>query len=250
MRRLLGLVALGLATLAAGAGPAAATGECNGLTACVPVAGPWVVVPAPSPPASRRQVEYQLSCPRSFTVGGLDAELSSRQIEIGFIGLLGGPVNPGITTSSSAVFVAATTAAGGGPASFRPHIGCMPSSRAGGVPPTVYRAPRAFAAPAPVAPVPVFAPGQPAVRRAEQVDLRPSRRRLLTLACARGQRLLQGSRAVAFYTRRPPSQALMGAVSTTLSVDTSRVSVVATTSATIAGVHAVVQLQAVCAGGA
>jgi hypothetical protein len=42
----------------------------------------------------------------------------------------------------------------------------------------------------------------------------------------------------------------MGAVSTTLSVDTSRVSVVATTSATIAGVHAVVQLQAVCAGGA
>jgi hypothetical protein len=247
VRRLLVLLALGASALAAGAAPAGATSECNGLPACVRVPGPWVVVPAPAPPASRQRVEYQLTCPQHFVVGGLDAQLSARTIEISFLGILGGPVNPGITTSSSAVFVAAPTGSGGTLASFRPLIGCMPAGRGAGSPPTLFRAPRAFAA-TPLATGPSFAPGQPSVRRVKQFELGPSSSRRLTLSCARGERLLQGSRAVGFYSNGPPDDTLMQAVSTTLAVDASRVTVVARTGAAVARTRAVVQLQAVCAG--
>ena len=71
---------------------------------CVPVAGPWVVVPA-STGENRARVEYQLTCPRGHVVGGLDARLSVRGIDVSFLGRLGSPVNPGITTSRSAVFL-------------------------------------------------------------------------------------------------------------------------------------------------
>jgi hypothetical protein len=246
VRRLLALAALGLASLAAGASPAGATSECNGLPACVRVPGPWVVVPAPSPPAARQQVRYQLSCPKHFVVGGLDAQLSSREIELSFVGNMGGPVNPGITTSGSAVFVGGTTGSGGGPQSFRPHIGCMPSSKGAGTPPTVFGA-RAFSVRPLLAP-PSFAPGHPTALRVKQFSLRPGSTRSLTLSCARGERLLAGSRAVAFYSKGPPAAGLMQGVATSLRVDARRVSVVARTSAAVAGVGTVVQLQAVCAG--
>jgi hypothetical protein len=85
----LGALAVAVATLAVGAAPAASTPrECQGLMVCVPVKGPWVVVPtAQSVP--RRQVEYQLSCPRGYVVGGLDAELSNRAIDVSFLGKVG-----------------------------------------------------------------------------------------------------------------------------------------------------------------
>ena len=86
------------------AAPAGGANECDGLMVCVPVAGPWVVVPA-STGAPRERVEFQLTCPRGYVVGGLDARLSVRAIDVGFIGTLGSPVNPGITTSRSAVFL-------------------------------------------------------------------------------------------------------------------------------------------------
>jgi hypothetical protein len=77
--------------------PAGATNECRGLQVCVPVAGPWVV-------ASPGRVEYQLACPERYIVAGLDAELTNRAIEIGFVGTLGSPVNPGITTSRETAY--------------------------------------------------------------------------------------------------------------------------------------------------
>ena len=54
--------------------------------------------------SARPRVEYQLTCPRGHVVGGLDARLSVRGIDVLFLGRLGSPVNPGITTSRSAVF--------------------------------------------------------------------------------------------------------------------------------------------------
>jgi hypothetical protein len=77
VRRLLVLstVAAACAIVAA---PAYATSECRGLQVCVPVAGPWVL-------ASPERVEFQLACPKRFVVGGLDAELSTRAIDIGFM---------------------------------------------------------------------------------------------------------------------------------------------------------------------
>ena len=75
MRRLLGLAAVvGVAVVAAS--PASATPrECRGLQVCVPVTGPWVAVHATS-------VQFLLSCPRGYIVGGTDAELSDRAIAV------------------------------------------------------------------------------------------------------------------------------------------------------------------------
>ena len=49
--------------------------------------------------------EWHLTCPRGYVVGGVDAVLSRREIDISFLGMIGSPVNPGITTSRAVTFV-------------------------------------------------------------------------------------------------------------------------------------------------
>src|SRR5207247_1201358 len=71
------VLAVGLAALSAPS--AGATNECRGLPICVRVAGPWVVVPS-GLKAPRSPVDFQLSCPRGFLIGGFDAELAARLI--------------------------------------------------------------------------------------------------------------------------------------------------------------------------
>jgi hypothetical protein len=83
VRRCLVVLVTALCCVAASAGPAQATNECRGLQVCVRVVGPWVVVPAQG--SARGSVEFQLSCPRGFIVGGLDAELSDRAIDVSFV---------------------------------------------------------------------------------------------------------------------------------------------------------------------
>src|SRR5262249_45518579 len=104
VRAALALVVVFAAALAVGVAPAGATRECEGLQVCVPKAGPWIVVPT-SGAAPREPAEFLLACPKHYVVGGLDAELSVRSIDVTFIGSLGSPVNPGISTSDSVVFV-------------------------------------------------------------------------------------------------------------------------------------------------
>ena len=130
MKRFLLAAVILAATAGIGASPAAATNECRGLPVCVRVAGPWVVVPA-ALTTSRPRVDFQLSCPRGYVVGGLDAELSDRAIDIDFLGKLGSPVNPGVTTANSALFRATYTGNAPKGPSFRPHLGCLPSSGGG-----------------------------------------------------------------------------------------------------------------------
>jgi hypothetical protein len=115
------------AFLAAAAGmtasSAGATNECRGLQVCVRVAGPWVVVPA-AQTTPRPRVDFQLSCPRGYVIGGLDAELTDRAINVDFLGKLGSPVNPGVTTARSALFRGTYTGNAPKGPSFRPHLGC------------------------------------------------------------------------------------------------------------------------------
>src|SRR5205823_5863747 len=144
------------AALALLAAPAGATNECRGLQVCVPVAGPWVVVPTGNK-VPRPHVEYELSCPKGFVVGGLDAELTDRSIDVTFQALLGSPVNPGITTSRAALFGATASAASPAP-SFRPHIGCLPGTGGGRRIPTVAH---------------VVPPGHPTTRRVSTVRIHP-----------------------------------------------------------------------------
>jgi hypothetical protein len=230
MRAALALAIAVVAALSVGAGRAGATRECQGLMVCVPKAGPWVVVPT-SGATPRSQVEYQLKCPRRYVVGGLDAELSTRAIDVTFIGSLGSPVNPGISTSDSVVFVGSYVGGTAAAASFRPHIGCLPG-RGGGT-----RIPTAHG--------PVLA-GHPTIRRAHTVRVRPGRSSV-TQVCERHERLVDAAQALGFYTRTPPSPSLSRSVTGTLSLQGNRAVVQVRANAEISAVNAVVQVQAVCA---
>jgi hypothetical protein len=237
VRRLVLLIALGSAALlAVGDRPAAATNECRGLLICVRVPGPWVVVPRAAR-APRPRVQFQLSCPRGYVIGGMDAELTNRGIDITFLGKLGSPVGPGTTTSRSAVFVASYVGAdtATGPASFRPHLGCLPASGGGG-------------GPVPYRPNPVVPPGEPTVRRVRTVRLHPGTARGAQ-ACGPGELLISGWSAVAFWTSRPPTAELISSVATAQTIRSGRVSVVARSGVAIGGVRAIVQVGAVCGGG-
>jgi hypothetical protein len=237
VRRLLLLLAAGTASvLVLGTAPASATNECRGLLICVRVAGPWIVVPRAGS-APRPQVQFQLSCPRGYIVGGLDAELSNRGIDINFLGKLGSPVGPGVTTSRAALFAASYVGpdTATGPASFRPHLGCLPAS-GGGAGPVPYRA------------TPVVPPGEPTVLRVRNVRLRLGTVRARQ-RCGNGELLVSGWHAVGFYTRQPPDAALSSSVAARRSIRGGTVSVVARVAGVVQGVRTIVQVGAVCGGG-
>jgi hypothetical protein len=231
--RPLALLALAGCALVIGVAPAGATNECRGLQVCVAVVGPWVVVPA-AQRVPRTPVEYQLSCPRGFVVGGLDAELSDRAIDIAFLGKSGSPVNPGITTARAVVFVAAYVGTTPGTPSFRPHIGCIPASGSG------VRVPTSLA---------VFPPGQPTARRVRTVPLVPGRAVHVVQRCVGAERLVGGTHAIGFYSSAPPSARQAAAVTARRVLLPERVAVSVRVAGTLRGARAVVQVSAVCAGG-
>lgn len=225
MRRVLLVLAV-----AAGAGalasPATATRECDGLDVCIRVPGPWVAVPAPTRAAT--SVAYQLSCPRGSIVGGLDA-VRPRSLDVMFLGALGSPVNPGITTQRSVVFVA--TSGARSVSAFRPLLGCIPTSGGGGRRTTSVGA---------VAPRPAV------VRRVRTFRLTGPMRRA-TLRCARGERLLSSSYAVAFRTRAAPRAAVLAGVRVSLRPRSDRLTMTARRSVAVpVSARAEVQVHAVC----
>jgi hypothetical protein len=222
---LLAVVAAALAV----AVPAGAADECDGFMVCVPISGPWVVVPTGGS-VPRERVEYQLTCPRGYIAGGLDARLSRAPIDVNFLGTTGSPVNPGISTSRSVVFVASWVGNPGGAATFRPFVGCIPATGGGGRVPTS---------------VTVVKPGRPTVRRVKTVRVRPGTATVVQ-GCAARERLVGAAHAFGFRTSRPPDAGLVSSVSGTRSIRGGRVSVTVRGDAELAGVNAVVQVQAVC----
>ena len=231
MRRLLVPVAFAAALLVLGVSPAGATRECNGLLVCVRVPGPWVVVPTGG--AAGRTVRFYLSCPRGFVVGGTDAELSRRAIDVRFEGRMGGPVNPGVTTRRAAVFLATYVGTAAGPATFRPHLGCMPAGGGGGGIPTA---------------LPVYPPSETTVWRVRNVRV-TARTKLVVASCAAGERLVDASHAVGFPGKQPPPATVAASVRATRAVSGRRVRV-SVSATSLRGARAVVQVAAVCAGGA
>ena len=211
------------------AAPAGGANECDGLMVCIPVAGPWVVVPA-STGAQRERVEFQLTCPQGYIVGGTDARLSVRAIDVGFIGTVGSPVNPGITTSRSAVFLGTYVGRGASAPTFKPFVGCMPQVGGGSRVPTSVSQVR---------------PGRPVTRRAKTVRVRPGTTTIVQ-RCSSGERLVGGTHAFGFETRTPPSASLVGSVSGAQRISGERVIVRVSGDAELAGVRAVVQVQALC----
>ncbi|MBD0348466.1 MAG: hypothetical protein ICV59_04875 [Thermoleophilia bacterium] len=233
MRRALVVAVVSLAPFA-GAGDASAARECDGLDVCISVPGPWVAVPA-APARGTRTVYYQLTCPRGSIVGGVDAVRRDRTLDVRFLGAMGSPINPGITTSRRVLFVA--TYARTRRTSFRPFAGCIPTSGGGG------RGTTFFAAVAPPR-------AQPPVRRVRTVRVRPGGRRV-AVACRRGERIVGSSHAVGFRSRRPPSARLMAGVGAAHRRLNGRVEVRARRGAAVpTSARVVVQVHALCARGA
>ena len=231
MRRLRVLWALVVTGAAlAVAAPASGANECDGLMVCVPVAGPWVVVPAATG-SQRERVEWQMTCPQGHVAAGLDARLSVRAIDVGFIGMLGSPVNPGISTSRSVVFLGMYVGRTADTPTFKPFVGCIPLAGGGSRIPTA---------------VTQFRPGQPVTRRAKTVRVRPGTTTVVQ-RCRPGERLVGGTHAFAFATRTPPSASLVSGISGARRVGSATVSVRVTGDAELAGVRALVQVQALCA---
>jgi len=225
----LAAAAAALATLAA---PAGATNECRGFQVCAPVVGPWVVVP-PSTGYPRSFAKWELSCPKGFVVGGTDAELTDRGIDVTFDAILGSPVNPGITTRRSALFTGTMVAGPARTASFRPHIGCLPAAGGGSRIPTVAH---------------VVPPGHPTVHQVSNVKVHEGRQ-VVRKACAAGGTLVDLFVSRGFYGQTPPAARLVNSVHVGRSVANGRVTVVIKSGAAVQRARAVVQVNLTCTGG-
>ena len=187
---------------------------------------------------------YQLACPgRGQSIGGLDADRSRAASSVTFLGDLGGPVSPGVTTRPRGGVRRADDARTS-PA-FRPLLGCIPAGRRRRARSrTVYEpAAAALTAAAPVVEA-IDPPGQERAPagRAERAGRR-------TPACP-ASGCSRFSHAVAFRTRRPPSLAALGSVrATSRRVGGRVVTSVRSGITRPIGVRAELQVHAICVGG-
>jgi hypothetical protein len=226
VRALLATLVLSLAVAAAFAPVGGATNECHGIQSCIRVPGPWVVVPA------QGMTEYLLTCPQGKSVvGGLDAQVTSRDVRVDFVGRLGAPVQPGATTTRYALFRAVSTSKRA--QLFQPLLGCVPTQGGGGRSTVSAR---------------VSPPGQSLEFRSRIVVIGPGTVRFGRVACKPSEQLVGAWHAVAFRTKQPPP------VSNAVDVKATHVivgkKVVVTGSAADAlsiDVHAIVQVGAECA---
>lgn len=183
--------------IAVGAPASQAAAECNGLQVCIPVAGPWVAIPAPS--AAFETATWQLVCPQGI-IGGVDALASERAVAVEFPGHIGSPVNPGITTSRSLVFRGTYAGTVRHPTSYQPYIGCIPSNGGGQRTRTSFE--RVLA----------VRPGDSITVRTLTLKVEPGTLARGTLRCHAKERLLSSTHSVGLYTTAAPSPAELAAV--------------------------------------
>ncbi len=241
MRRLLLLASAAalVAVLAPGAQSTARAGtECNGLLVCIPVAGPWVKIPQQS--GSRRlPTLYHLSCPSGAVVGGVDAEVTHKSIAVSFAGALGGPISPGVTTSTAAVFAGTETGRIPLPTAFKPLLGCIPGG--GGARGRTMRPPTRSLSSA------AAEPGEPTLIRVKSFRLRAGQEVTGSLRCRPDERLISSAYAVAFHMKRAPTARELADVDARGTVGGGRVRVVGRAGTVVSSLPVRVQIQAVCA---
>jgi hypothetical protein len=217
-----------LASAAAVATPAGATNECHGITKCIHIQGPWVYVPA------HGTTQYLVSCPGGRgVVGGLDAQATSADVRVEFVGRLGAPVQPGTTTTTAALFRAVSVSAK--PQAFRPLLGCIPQQGGGGRSTVSAR---------------VVEPGPSPIYRARIAVVGPGQVRVARVTCRAVEKLVGSWTALAFRVKKPPRLQNGTLVQISKVVLLKHKQVVATAAATdglSSGAHAVVQAGVGCA---
>lgn len=228
-----GLTALAVSLMSSGT--ARAANECKGLQVCLPVAGPWVAIPAPAR-GELSTVVWEMRCPlRNYIVAGVDARVSDRSIDVSIRGENGAPVSPGVTTGRAVLFTAVYTGGASQATSFQPFVGCVPTSGGGGRGETSVK--RAAA----------FPPAKP-------IDRRVVTRRLVSGAtvrvvgrCPAGTRLLGADHAYAFRIEAEPGETLIDAVSVRRAVAGRSVTAVARVAASVPqALRVELQLHALC----
>jgi hypothetical protein len=202
---------------------------------CVPIAGPWVAV-VPQAEAAHPSVRYQLACPQRYLIGGTAADVESLSIDVAFLGRVGSPIGPGITTAAAAIFVGSQSGNGG--SSFRPHLGCVPA-RGGGA-----RSATAFQR------LPVFPAGQPLDELAVNVPLAAGVAKSLRATCPQHERLVGATHAFAFFGESPPGAAQLSAVQGRTVLRNGVAHVTVRAGSAIAGRRTEVQVLLDCARGA
>ena len=228
MRLSLGALVAALALAAAFAPAGNASGECKGITACIRVPGPWVLVPAHS------SVQYLLSCPGGKSVvGGLDSQATSRAVRVEFEGRLGAPVQPGVTTTRNALFRAVSTS--GHAEAFQPLLGCVPVQGGGGRSTVSARV-------TPVGPSLEF--------RSRILVVRPGQVSFAKVACRAGEQLTGAWHATAFRVKKPPdlgAASLIHVIGRVAGKHKQSVVTVSAPDVLSIDLHAVVQVGAECA---
>jgi hypothetical protein len=222
------------------ASTAQAADECAGLLVCIPVAGPWVVVPPAT--SSTSSARWELRCPQG-AIGGTDARISERAVDVGFFGRVGSPVGPGVTTTDRILFVGRYVGAvRSHGASFRPFIGCVPAAGGG------RRIPTSSPSAEPKASVAAAQrPGAPITVRTKTIAVAPSRLARGSLRCRANERLLRATTASALLTSEPPTMAQARSIAVVRVVRGGRVLVSARRQGQASEAAARVQIQAECA---
>jgi hypothetical protein len=229
----LGVLVVALAAaLAVHAAPGHAADECASLPVCIPVAGPWVAIPAPQ--GGTATATWRLKCPQGV-IGGVDARASEKAVAVEFPGLIGSPVNPGITTRGSLLFKGTYAGLAHRATSYEPFIGCIPGG--GGGP----RTPVSYTAVAPVK------PGSPITVRVATLRVVEGTLVRTTFACPARERLLHATHSVGLYTAGVPSVAELAAVRVVQVRRGAKILVSATRRGIPKDVRAEVQIQAECA---
>jgi hypothetical protein len=165
---------------------AAQTRECQLLTQCTSVAGPWVVFsplgPKPLPAGTT------LDCPDDQLPVGSDYELDGPGAPWQDVMVTRAMTAPGVglITDSTGYFWAISLSSDSG--AFRPHLGCIPWPK--GQP-----APQTATAQA----------GPTSVVRTRTTRLHPSRTVTGSHRCRQGERLVRGLAGVRFHRERPPT---------------------------------------------
>ena len=226
MRALLVALIASLAAAAALAPAGGATNECHGIQSCIRVPGPWVVVPA------HGRASFLLGCPGGRSVvGGLDAQVTSRDVRIDFDARLGAPVQPGVTTTRYALFHAVSLSRH--VQAFQPLLGCVPTQGGGGRS-TV----SAYVSP----------PGQSLELRSRIAILAPGSVGFAKVACRGREKLVESWQALAFRTKQVPPLDNARYVHATTVVTGKNVVVTAAASDGLSiDAHAIVQAGAECA---
>jgi hypothetical protein len=95
------------------------TKECQNLSGCQAVVGPWVVVPP------QGESTFLIACPTlsAYLVGGTDARASSGNVRVWFDGSLGAPIG---RTIHGAELLFHAVSDNGQMGSFQPILGCIP----------------------------------------------------------------------------------------------------------------------------